>query len=84
MIAKQSGGKIMRINKEQLDALVRLPDDELWQKIRSMAGGYGVTLPSATPSHSEMMQLRSAVNGNKINLSEAMRLLNNYRKENKR
>ena len=73
----------MRLNKDELMALTRLPDEQLWQKIRSMASGYGLNLPSQTPSHNELEKLRSAVNGSKINLSEAMRLLNNYRKDSK-
>jgi hypothetical protein len=45
-----------------------------------MADSYGFKLPEKTPAHSELEKLRSAVNGTKLNLSDALKLLNNYRK----
>ena len=65
----------MKFNKEQLDALVALPDDALWKEIVNMAKKFGYTLPEATPSHSELEKLRSAVNGSKINVAEALKVL---------
>ncbi len=70
----------MRIDKAQLEAIAALPDDQLWATVVNMAKGYGFSLPEKTPSHEELQKLRSAVNSEKINVSEALRLLNNYRK----
>ena len=71
----------MRFNKEQLDALVAMPDDKLWSEIVRMAGEYGFTLPKNVPEHSELEKLRDTVRGTKINATEALRLLNNYRRK---
>ncbi len=70
----------MRIDKAQLEAIAALPDDQLWKTVVSMARGYGFSLPEKTPPHEELEKLRAAVNSPKINVSEALRLLNNYRK----
>lgn len=70
----------MRIDKSQLEAIAALPDDKLWATVVSMAKSYGFTLPEKTPPHEELEKLRGAVNSEKINVSEALRLLNNYRK----
>ena len=70
----------MRINKEQLDALVAMPDDALWREILKIAGGYGLKLPEATPSHESLERLRDTVRGDRINYGDALRMLNNYRK----
>ena len=74
----------MKIDKEKLAALVALPDDELWQQIRAIAESHGFKLPEKTPSHTEMEKMRSAVNnGARLNLAEAVRVINNYRRGNK-
>ncbi len=71
----------MRLNKEKLASLAALPDDELWGEILKLAGGYGITLPKTPPSHTDMEKIRNAVGGGaKINLSEAMKVLNNYKR----
>lgn len=70
----------MRINKEELSRIAALEDDELWKTVVKMADSYGFKLPEKTPAHSELEKLRSAVNGTKLNLSDALKLLNNYRK----
>lgn len=70
----------MKINKEELERIAALGDDELWQTVVKMAGSYGFKLPEKTPEHSELEKLRSAVNGNKLNLTDAVKLLNSYRK----
>ncbi len=70
----------MRINKQQLDRLVALPDDELWQQIVALGNSHGFKLPEKTPPHEELMKLRGIVNGGKISLSDAARILNEYRK----
>lgn len=70
----------MKFNKEQLDALIALPDDALWAEVIKLAKGYGVALPEKTPSHQELMKLRGVVSGSQINMFEAMKLLNEYKK----
>ena len=70
----------MRINKEQLENLARLPDDQLWAEIVKVGRAHGFSLPEKTPSHSDLERLRGAVTGAKLNLSEAMRVLNSYKK----
>ena len=70
----------MRIDKEQIKAIAALPDDKLWATVVSMAKGYGFSLPEKTPPHEELEKLRSMVNTEKINVGDAVKLLNNYRK----
>ena len=71
----------MKIDKEALAALMALPDRELWQRVREIAGSHGFNLPEATPSKSEMDKMREAVSGcNSFNLATAMRLLNEYKR----
>ena len=70
----------MRINKDALNQLALLPDEKLWQEVVRMAQSHGFTLPTKTPPHEELEKLRGAVTGAKLNLGEAMRLLNNYKK----
>ena len=70
----------MRVNKEQLEALAALPDDMLWSEIVRVAAGYGFTLPKTVPSHGELDKLRETVRGDKLNVSDALKLINNYRK----
>lgn len=70
----------MRINKEELAKLASLDDEELWRTVVKMAGSYGFKLPEKTPEHSELEKLRATVNSSKLNLSDAVKLLNNYRR----
>ncbi|MBQ8528522.1 MAG: hypothetical protein IJ459_02165 [Clostridia bacterium] len=70
----------MKINKEQIEAMVALPDDALWREIVKIAAGYGIALPEATPSHGDLEKLRGAVSGSRLNMSDALRVLNNYRR----
>ncbi|MBE6532374.1 MAG: hypothetical protein E7676_02555 [Ruminococcaceae bacterium] len=70
----------MRIDKAQLEAIAAMPDDKLWATVVSMARGYGFSLPDKTPPHEDLEKLRAAVSADKINVSDAMRLLNSYRK----
>ena len=71
----------MKFNKEQLDALIALPDDALWAEIVRMAKSYGFSMPERVPDHGELEKLRDTVRGSKINTTEALRILNNYRKK---
>ena len=71
----------MKINKEKLRELQAMGDDELWREIRTVAASYGFTLPEKTPPKSEMDKLRRTVGeSEKINLAEAARIINGYRR----
>lgn len=72
----------MRINKEKLNELLSKSDDDLWREIVSVAAKHGYKLPSATPPHSDLEKLRSTVSGPKINVSDALKLLNSYKTKN--
>lgn len=71
----------MKLNKEKLDALCALDDDALWREIRGIAAAYGLCLPERTPPHSELEKMReAALGGPKLNLGEAMKILNKQRR----
>ena len=71
----------MRIDKDKLQALVAMPDDELWRQIVEIGKSHGFTLPTKTPPHAEMEKMRGAVNGGaKLNIGEAVKIINDYRK----
>ena len=75
----------MKIDKEKLKALAELPDDELWAKIKTIAASHGFKLPENTPPHTELQKVRDAVGGkDKINLSGALKIINNYRRGEKK
>ena len=71
----------MKFNKDQLDALVALPDDKLWAEIVGKARGYGFTLPEKTPAHAELEKLRNTVKGANVNVADAMKLLKDFKKK---
>jgi hypothetical protein len=72
--------KIMRLDKDKLNELVNLPDDELWKKVIEIGKGHGFILPSQTPPHAELEKLRSiARDGSKMNVASAIKLLSKYR-----
>jgi len=71
----------MRIDKDKLSALMGMSDRELWGEIRKIAKSHGFTLPEKVPEHSEMEKIRGAVSGGaKLNLGEAVRMLNDYKR----
>lgn len=73
----------MKINKEKLAELCALDDAALWAQVREIARMHGFTLPDRTPSHTEMEKLRGAVRGGtKMNLQEALKIINKLRREN--
>ena len=73
----------MKINKEQMKKLCEKSDEELWSEIQAMAKSHGYTLPSAVPKHEDIEKIRRALSGvEKINLSDAVRIMNSYRKKN--
>ena len=70
----------MRLDRDKLNELVSLPDDELWKKVIEIAKEYGFTLPEKTPEHSELEKLRSiAGDGSKMNVAGALRILSKYK-----
>ena len=70
----------MKINKEKLSAITSMNDDALWNEIRGIGACYGINLPEKTPPKSELDKVRYALSGTKINLGEAIGIINNYRK----
>ncbi len=72
----------MRINKEELQKLGQKNDRELWSEIQSIASQYGYNLPSEMPPRDKMDKIRSALLGvEKLNLSDAVKILNAYKKK---
>jgi hypothetical protein len=72
-------GETMRLDKDKLNELVSLPDDELWKKVIEIANGYGFNLPAKTPGHSELEKLRGVVgDGSKMNVAGAFKILSKY------
>ena len=70
----------MKFDKDKLNELVALPDDELWKRIVEIGKTHGLTLPPKAPQHSELEKLRAiARDGSKINMALAMKMLNKYR-----
>jgi hypothetical protein len=70
----------MKIDRAKLEELCALGDEELWRTVRGLAAQHGFNLPESTPSKDEMARMRAAVSGTKINLAEAAKLLNEYRR----
>ena len=71
----------MRFDRSKLEALAAMPDDQLWAEIVKIADGFGYALPRQTPPHSELEKMREAAMSQKINVSEALKIVNQYKKE---
>ena len=70
----------MRFDKDKLNEMVALPDDELWKKVVEIGRSHGFVLPSKTPEHAELEKLRSiARDGAKMNVASALKILSRYR-----
>ena len=70
----------MKLDRNKLNDLVSLPDDELWKKVVEIGKMHGFTLPTKTPDHNELEKLRSiARDGAKMNVASALKLLSKYR-----
>ena len=41
---------------------------------------YGINMPKATPPHDQLEKLRSTVNGTRLNIGEAVKILTEYKK----
>ena len=70
----------MKIDKEKLKAFASLPDDELWRQVTMIAGTHGISLPDSPPPSGELQKLRDAVDADKLKLTDALRVVNKYRK----
>ena len=70
----------MKFDKTRLMELAALPDEKLWEEIVRIAGTFGYSLPNQTPPHEELEKMRSMVRSDKINVTEAMRMVNRYKK----
>ena len=71
----------MRFDREKLEALASMPDEKLWAEVVRIADSFGYSLPRETPPHSELEKMRSAARAEKINVSEALRLVNQYKRK---
>lgn len=70
----------MKFDRDKLNELVSLSDDELWKKVIEIGKTHGFILPEKTPAHSELEKLRSiARDGSKMNVTSAMKILSKYR-----
>lgn len=71
----------MKIDKEKLRELSEKSDTELWCVISEIAAKHGYNLPRKTPDKAEMDKIRNVLgNTDKINMREAMRLMQEYKK----
>ena len=66
--------------EEKLAALAAMPDDKLWAEVVKIAEGFGYTLPKTAPPHSELEKMRNAVKSDRLNVTEALRVVNQYKK----
>ena len=71
----------MRFDKAKLEALAALPDDKLWAEVVRIADGFGYSLPKQTPPHTELEKMGTAVRSEKINVSDALRVVNQYKRK---
>ncbi len=71
----------MRVDKEKLAELLKKNDDELWREIVSLAEKKGFSMPKNPPPKEQMDKMRAAVaHGGTFNLAHAAKILDNYRK----
>lgn len=70
----------MKFDKDKLNELIALPDDELWKTVVQIGRSHGFSMPEKTPPHAELEKLRSiARDGSKMNVGLAMRILSKYK-----
>ena len=73
----------MKVDKEKLNKLLSLPDEELWGELVKIGGSYGFRLPDKTPTKDQLTRLRQTVKNDRINARDALKMLNSIRRENK-
>ena len=72
----------MRLDKEKINRLAALPDEQLWKEIQSMLKKHGIFLPDRVPSTEDMKRLRDAFAvGEGISPMEAARFIGEYKKK---
>ncbi len=70
----------MKINKEKAERITRLPDEEMWCEILKLAKAYGLSLPERTPSHSDLEKIRAIASSGKVNMGDAMKMVNDLKR----
>ena len=73
---------MQQFDENMLRAILSLSDEQLWQTIKAIAAQSGITLPAGTPPKSELARLRSVIGSTTPNLDEAMRIVEQYKKDN--
>ena len=72
----------MKIDNDKMKKMAQKSDNEMWAEILSLAKAHGYDLSGKTPTKEELEKIRRALSGvEKISLSEATRLINNYKKK---
>ena len=72
---------ILKIDKEKLEKMLSMTDDELWREIRVICERVRIAVPTQTPPHEKLEELRAVARGGKISFSEAMRMLADYKRK---
>ena len=71
----------MKLDRDKLENMISLPDEELWGAVVEIGKSHGFTLPTKAPPHEELEKLRSiARDGSRMSLAGALRILSKYRK----
>ena len=71
----------MRIDKEKIKTFAALDDKALWEEIKKVGTAHGFKLPENPPAKGELDKVRGALfQTDKINLGEALRVIDKYRK----
>ena len=72
---------ILKLDKEKLERMLSMTDDELWSEIRVICERVRISVPKETPPHDKLEQLREIARGGKISFSDAMRMLADYKRK---
>lgn len=72
---------MQQFDENTLKAILALPDEQLWQLIKTIALQNGVKLPTTTPPRQELDKLRTSLGTNAPNVNEALQIVNQYKKE---
>ena len=72
---------ILKIDKEKLERMLSMTDDELWSEIKVICERVRISVPTETPPHGKLEQLRGIARGGRISFSEAMRMLADYKRK---
>ena len=71
---------VRKFDRNKLDAMMKLSDDDLWAEIVRVGASKGFNLPSGTPPHAELERLRRTVSDGRINIASALKIIDAYRK----